>query len=148
MRTPARCLVLSLALLLGACASGPEYWQVRSGIAPVPADMGRVYFYRTQTFAPALQPMISVNGRPTMRCKPNGVFYEELPPGEYTASVETEVERSISFDLAPGEEKYVRCHTTMGVLVGRGHLELVGHDTGRNEIQGLSFMGAQSASPS
>ena len=134
-------LMLFAAAAVSACASGPNYSEVASAQAPVASDKGRVFFYRTQVIGAAVQPTIFVNGTGTGTCQPGGVYYVDLDPGKHTANVETEVERKLEFVLEAGEEKYVRCYISIGILVGRGNLELVGASTAKGEIADLSFTG-------
>ena len=37
------------ALLAGCAATGPLYSDISASIPPVPADKGRIYFYRSDT---------------------------------------------------------------------------------------------------
>ena len=141
MRTLKVLALITVTALLGACASGPKYAEVQASQPQLAEGKGRVFFYRTQLVGAAVQPTIFVDGQGVGTCEPDGVFYRDLAPGSYVANVETEVERSLSFVLAAGETKYVRCYISIGLLIGRGNLELVAETTGKSEISGLSYTG-------
>lgn len=138
---PSQGLLLVFCVLLAACASGPKLSTVQSGLPTVPDSKGRVYFYRTQVFGTAVQPGIHLNGEKVGNCVPRGVFFKDVEPGKYEATVETEVERKLTFTMAAGEEKYVRCYVSMGLFVGRGHLELVSPAEASGEVLKLNYTG-------
>lgn len=133
-------IVIGCALLAG-CASGPKYQEVQAGLSARPDDLARIYFYRTQVFGAGVQPDIFLNGEKVGTCQPKGVFYKDVGPGKYEVGVETEVERKLTFVAAAGEERYVRCHISLGLLVGRGNVELVDPTDALGEIQGLVYTG-------
>ena len=133
--------VASLMMLLSACASGPKMSDVATTLPKVPEGQGRVYFYRTQIGAAAVQPTIRVNGNGVGDCQPDGAFFSDLPPGAYKASVSTEVERELTFTLDAKEEKFVRCHISIGLFVGHGNLELIDPATAKAEIADLHYVG-------
>jgi hypothetical protein len=135
-------ILIAAALLLSACASGPKFAEVQGNLSVLPEGQGRIYFYRTQVFGAAMQPSIILNQGKVGSCEPGGVFFVDVEPGKYEASVETEVERRLTLVLGPGEEKYVRCYISFGIIVGRGNLELVGPAEAKEDIQDLSFTGS------
>jgi hypothetical protein len=130
------------ALLVSACASGPKFAEVQQNISAIPEGNARIFFYRTQVFGAAVQPSIILNQENVGSCQPGGVFYKDVEPGKYEASVATEVERRLTLVLGPGEEKYVRCYISFGILVGRGNLELVNPAEAKADIQDLSYTGS------
>ncbi|HUS55076.1 MAG TPA: DUF2846 domain-containing protein [Thermohalobaculum sp.] len=129
-------------LLVSACASGPKFAEIKGNISAMPDGQARIYFYRTQIVGAAVQPSIILNQENVGSCEPKGVFYKDVEPGKYEASVETEVERRLTLVLGPGEEKYVRCHISMGLIVGHGNLELVDPAEAKADIQDLSYTGS------
>lgn len=129
------------AMMVTGCASGPKLADVQASLPKTPADRGRIYFYRTSILGTAIQPGIYLNGQSVGSCVPDGVFFRDVAPGDYQARVSTEVERQLTFTISPGEEKFVRCYISFGVLVGRGNLELVDPAEGRSDIQNLSYTG-------
>jgi hypothetical protein len=138
---PAACFVLA------ACASGPKFSEVSSTLAKPPAGDGRIYVYRTQTMeGAAVQPTIDIGGQKAGACAPNGVSIADLPAGSYDAKAQTEAESKIHFSIEAGEEKYIRCHISMGFLVGHPNLDLIDPAQGRTDVQDLSFTGQQNLS--
>ena len=133
--------IVGLTLLLSACASGPKLSEISSTLAKIPEEQGRVYFYRTQLFGLAVQPSINLNGETVGSCVPSGVFFKDVPPGNYKASTETEVERQLTFTMSVAEQKYVRCYISLGLLVGRANLELVSPSEAKEEIDSLTYTG-------
>ena len=146
MRLALAC-VMTVALVVSGCASGPKLADAQSDLPKLPDGQGRIYFYRTQRVFLAVQPGIYLNGQRVGDCEPKGVFIADAPPGDYEASATTEVERKLSFSLAAAEEKFVRCHISFGVVVGHGILELVDPDRARREMQDLSYTGRQQIAP-
>jgi hypothetical protein len=139
---PRRLAILSLATLtLAGCATGPKLSE--STVPPVAAGKGRVYFYRTQVVGFGVQPSILLNGDKVGDCTPNGVFYKDVAPGDYEASTATEVEHKLTFAVAAGDEKYVRCYISIGIVIGHGNLELVAPEEAKPDIASLSLTGGQ-----
>jgi len=136
-------LLLASGILLVGCASGPKLSETQSKLPSLPEDQGRIYFYRTSIMGMAIQPGIALNGKTVGSCAPNGVFFVDVPPGNYEASITTEVERKLNFTVDKGEEKFVRCYISMGFFVGHGIVELVDPTTGRDETRDLAFTGKQ-----
>ncbi len=130
------------ALLVSACASGPKFSEVQQSISALPDGNARIFFYRTQVFGAAIQPSIILNQEKVGSCEPGGVFYKDVEPGKYEASVATEVERRLTLVIGPGEEKFVRCYISFGIIVGRGNLELVNPAEAKEDIQDLSYTGS------
>ena len=131
------------ALLVSACASGPKYSEVQQNVSALPDGSARIFFYRTQKIlGAAVQPSIFLNQEKVGSCEPGGVFFTDVAPGKYEASVKTEVKRRLTLVLGPGEEKYVRCKISIGFIVGHGNLELVNPAEAKEDIQDLSFTGS------
>ncbi len=134
--------VIAGVTFLAGCASGPKLTDMQDKIPALSPDQGRVYFYRENTgFGAAIQPGINLNGKTVGSCTPNGVFFKDIPPGEYQASVATEVERTLSFTIERGEEKFVRCYVSFGIFVGRGQVELVDPAKARTDMRDLAYTG-------
>jgi hypothetical protein len=131
--------VLAAGLLLTACASGPKYAEMKSSIPPLPADKGRIYFYRTGSFGGAIQPSITLNGEKVGDSKPGGFFYVDRDPGKYEAACSTEVTKKIDFSLQGGQQRYVKTSVSMGLLVGHVTPELIDPDEGSEAIQTLRY---------
>jgi len=68
--------ILTGALLLTACASGPKFADVKSSIPPLAEDKARIYFYRPGSMGgAAVQPSILLNGEKVGNSKPGGFFH-------------------------------------------------------------------------
>jgi len=118
MKTLYRVALLMVVAFLAACASGPKHAEVASSIPGLKADQGRVYLYRSNSMlGAALQPNVLVNGKVMGESKPGGFFFVDLPAGPVEVSTSTEVEKKLTFQLAAGETRYVRCTIGFVVLV-------------------------------
>lgn len=133
------CFIALFATLIAGCASGPRYAEMKSQIAPLSANHGRVFVYRDSSFGAALTPNVAINGKVVGVSRANGFFYTDLPAGNYKLSAETEVERSLSFTLAAGEQKYVKASISFGLLVGRINFDLVNAAAGEQALQDLAY---------
>lgn len=134
-------LVVLSSFLLGACgATGPTYDQQMSAAKPTAANNGRVYLYRNTIFGAAIKPTIYLNGQSIGKSVANGFTYVDKPAGKYNVSATTEAKRSLSFNLAAGEEKYIRLEMKMGVLAGHVKPVLVDNSVGKEEIKATKFI--------
>ena len=114
-------------LFLAACASsGPTFTDAQKTVAPVAADSGRIYFYRSSSmFGAAVQPSIKLNGDVVGSSVPGGYFFVDRPAGNYKISTSTEVERDLTLVLEAGQTRYVKTDVSMGFAVGHVSPELV-----------------------
>lgn len=135
-------MIAAGCLLLSGCASGPQYAEISSNIAPVRSNEGRIYFFR-KSLEPglAVQPTIYVNGKAVGTSTPNGFFYIDHAPGPIEVKTATEVEEKINFTLAPGQTRYVRTYVGIGLVVGRVYPELIDPEQGAMEVRQLSYTG-------
>jgi hypothetical protein len=134
-------VVLTLGLALGACATGPKFTELESTFPTLEPSLGRIFIYRTAILGAAVQPSVKLNGEVVGSAVPNGFFFVDRSPGDYTVSTTTEVERSAMLGLRAGEMQYVRLNIGMGFFVGRVTPELIHPETGAEEIKKLSFSG-------
>lgn len=134
-------LLVVAAIVLGGCASsGPKLSEMQAGIAPLAADSGRVYFYRSSSMlGAALQPDIHLNGKVVGSSKPGGFFYADVPAGNCTVSTATEVEKQLTFTIAPKETRYVKTSPSFGLLVGRIIPELIPAAEAEKELAELHY---------
>lgn len=130
-----------VAALLAGCATGPRYSQIEASIPPLSQDNGRIYFYRTTVAGTAVQPSVELNGEDVGTAKPLGFFYVDRPPGDYVVTTTTEVKRSLSFTLDPGQSRYVRFNLSLGFFVGHVWPELIANNVAEKEIQNCHYMG-------
>jgi len=134
-------ILLPLVISFGGCASGPSYQSLSSTIQEIPSNQGRVYIYRTTVFGGAIQPNILLDGQVIGQAKPKGFFYIDRPAGTYQISASTEAKRSLSLNLNPGEEKYVRLEVKMGLVVGHVKPVLVDNAVGKKQIMKTKYTG-------
>ncbi|TAK94246.1 MAG: DUF2846 domain-containing protein [Verrucomicrobia bacterium] len=127
------------AMLVTGCASGPRYNEVKASFPPLPAEKGRIFFYRTAVLGAGVQPSVKLNDTPVGSAKPKGFFYVDRPPGDYRVETSTEVSRRLSLTLEAGQTRYVRLNMAMGFFVGHVWPELVENATGELELVGCSF---------
>lgn len=132
--------LIALALLAG-CASGPKFADVSPTLSSGDADKGRIFIYRTAVLGAAVQPQVKVNDEVVGKAVPNGFFYVDREPGNYTIATSTEVDRHLSLVLEKGQTRYVRLNISMGFFVGHVYPELVENETGAKEIQECSYTG-------
>lgn len=112
-----------------------------SKIPALKSDEGRIYVYRDSVFGAAITPAVYANGQEVGRSMANSFFYIDRPAGEYKISATTEVERSLSLALAPGETKYVKVSISMGLFAGRPNFELVNNAAAATALQSLAYSG-------
>jgi len=143
-----RSIAVAFTLLAGCVTGGVKHAEMKSSMQALKPDEGRIYFYRTGSiFGAAVQADIYLNGVVVGTSMPGGFFFVERPAGNYEAHASTEVSRMATFTLDRGETKYVRTYVSMGILVGRVNLELVGAAEAESELESLSFAGAAPAAP-
>ena len=136
------CFIAAVALLSG-CATGPKFAEARNTLPTLAPEKGRLYIYRTAVMGAAVQPDVRVNGEVVGSAKPKGFFVVDRPAGEYKVSSSTEVTRTLSLTLEPGQTRYVRLNIAMGFFVGHVFPELVEPTVGEKELMKCSFTGAK-----
>jgi outer membrane murein-binding lipoprotein Lpp len=138
---------LAIAMLvLAGCASGVKHKDMSASIATIPADQGRIYFWRSASMVgAALQPNVILDGKVVGESKPGGFFYVDAPAGNHEVSTATEVEKKLTFTLEKSETKYVRTTTGFGLIVGRVYPELAGAEESLKELGDLSYTGEVAA---
>jgi hypothetical protein len=130
-----------LMLLLAACASGPQFSQMQDSLPAASADNGRIFVYRSTVLGAAIQPSVKINGEVAGNAVPQGFFYIDRPAGDYEISTATEVTRTLSLRLDPGQTRYVRIGVSMGFFVGHVYPELVDDAAGLTEIKDCHYTG-------
>jgi hypothetical protein len=128
-------------LLLGACASGPQFSQMQNSMPAVAGDNGRIFVYRSTVLGAAIQPSVKINGDVVGSAVPRGFFYVDRSPGDYEIATITEVTRTLSLHLDAGQTRYVRLGISMGFFVGHVYPELVDDAVGASEIKELHYIG-------
>ena len=134
-------VVLTMALPMVGCASGPKFSDVAPTLKTLSPDVGRLYIYRTAVVGAAVQPAVKLNGEVVGSAVPRGFFYVDKPPGNYQIETSTEVDRKLSLTLEGGQVRYVRLSISMGFFVGHVYPELVDSKEGEAEIRDCSYTG-------
>lgn len=134
MKKLAILIALACAAMFSGCASGPQYSAIKDTIPPVPAESGRIYFFRPSVLGAAIQPDVKVNGQVVGVAKSHGFFYIDRPAGEYKIETSTEVTRTLSLVLEKGQTRFVQLNISMGFFVGHVYPELVDEATGTKGI--------------
>jgi len=134
--------LLAVALLAGCATSGATYTELQAKLPSPAAGDGRIFIYRTIILGAAVQPSVKVNGTVVGSAVPHGFMYVDRPAGDYTISTETEVNRTLSLTLAPGQVRYVRLNIGMGFLVGHVWPELVTDQEGIDDIGNCHLIGS------
>jgi hypothetical protein len=140
-RITKRIAFLTVCLTIGACASGPRFSEMSGTIPSLAADSGRIYIYRTAVIGAAVQPSVKLNGAVVGKAIPEGFFYIDRPPGNYTITTSTEVDRNLSLTLEAAQTRYVLLRMTMGFFVGHVSPELVDDVKAQKDISALHYTG-------
>jgi Protein of unknown function (DUF2846) len=141
-------MLLALAGVLSACASGVKMAEMKSSLPTLAADSGRIFFYRSNSMiGAAVQPSVKLNGAVVGDSKPGGFFFVDAKAGPMEVSTSTETEKRLTFELPAGETRYVRTKIGFGLLIGRVYPELVDNPTGEKEIEECKYIGPAAAKP-
>lgn len=134
--------MIAALLLAAGCASGPKFNTVESQLSSLTPGKARIFFYRSTALGAGIQPEVRLNGMVVGKSEPHGVFFVDADPGNMEVITGSEVDRKLTFTIAPGETRYVRLAVGLGVLVYRIIPELVDEADARKEIADLSYTGA------
>lgn len=148
-KSPWRCLFASTLLFMAACsASGPSFEEIESLIPPIASGKGRIYFFRTYSFAgAAVQPGIHLNGKEVGSSEPGGFFFVDEDPGSQEVSCSTETENKLTFTLEPQDTRYVETSVSIGFFVGHVTPRLVDPEVGEKGIRDCSYTGPELGVP-
>ena len=135
--------VMTLGLM--SCASGPKYAAIAARIPHVPADHGRIYFYRLTIVGAAVTPKVRLNDQVVGKAIAQGFFFVDQAPGDCVVACSTEAEHHLSFTLEDQQVRYVKLKMKMGFFVGHVLPELVDKETGEAEVTKAKYIGEESA---
>ena len=128
-------------ILSGCAVEGSKYSELRTSIAPVQADMGRIYFYRlAEAVGSPFQPSVILNGKMVGNSTPGGFFYVDRPPGNYEVYLSNEKEKIVKFTLDKGQSRYIRMSVALSTITYRVYPELVVQDFAESEMQTLRYL--------
>ncbi len=106
--------LLSLTVFCVACADLPgslaehpdAYYNVVDDLPTLESDMGRIYFFGSNSAFFKSKPMLSINGEELDGPYGKNIFFfVDRAAGEYVIAVDGEA--ALHFDLGRGEKKYV-----------------------------------------
>jgi uncharacterized protein DUF2846 len=123
-----------MSLFVAACATGPTLQESQASVSPLSPEHGRVFFYRTNSgFGAAIQPSVMLDGIGVGDAVPNGVFYCDVAPGKHFATVSTEVDRTVAFNVEADQTAYIKMDWGFGYIMARVQIEQVSPDIGVGE---------------
>jgi len=106
-------------------ATAPQAAVDQSGapaIAPPPAGMGQVVFYRPGGMGGLVSCRVSEGDKVVNRLPPGKYFIQTATPGVHEYSVHSEAKDVLRVNVEEGETQYARCNINMGLFVGRPNL--------------------------
>ena len=106
----------------GATTEGAKVERVAPTIAPPPAGMGQVVFYRPSSMGGLVSCRVSEGEKVVNRLHPGHYFVLQTSPGVHEYSVHSEAKDTLRVNVEDGETQYARCNITMGFLTGRPNL--------------------------
>ena len=143
MRNALIIMAMAAVAVLAGCASGPDFSKAQNGLPPLAAGKGRIFIYRSTGMGAAVQPDVRINGDVVGTSKGNGIFFVDHDPGNIEVVIGTEVEKHLTFTLAPGNVRYVKCDVNMGLFVAHIVPILVDEKDAAKEISDLAFTGGK-----
>jgi len=96
--------------------------RVAPQIAPPPAGMGQVVFYRPSSMGGLVSCRVNEAEKVLNRLPPGKYFVLQTTPGVHEYSVHSESKDVVRVNVEDGETQYARCNISMGFLVGRPNL--------------------------
>jgi len=131
-------LLLVGLFLLSGCATGPKFTK----IDVIPEDKAVVYIYRPASpIGAAVSYQVIANGTHIMPMVNGGyfVYYAKLGENEFSAATETL--SSVTLDVKPGQNYYIKSSVGVGMFVGRPRFTIVPADVGEKEIADCKCQG-------
>ena len=101
-------------------------------------DYAVVYFYRNSALGALISYDVHIGDTPVFRASVNKSAEVKIyEPGVLKIWGKTETTETLDLNVKMGEDYYVRCEVSYGVMVGRPHIELVHPLTGKGEYNAL-----------
>ena len=139
-------LLVSVAISLVGCASGPTFAEYSAKQRPVASGQGRVWFYRpSKIVGAAVQPSVLVNDVKVGKAQPGCFFFIDRDPGTYEAKCTTEWSHKAKINLLARDEKFLRLAILPGLFVGHIVPQEVNRATGLKEIGNCKLITADGA---
>lgn len=109
--------------------------------AATKSNKGRIYFYRIKMYTgSALEPSVYCDDKELARMDNGRHFAIDLDPGEHTCRM-GDKQTGFALDLKAGEEYYAKITLDMGLLKGRGRLNLLQKEQGAFEMKKTKPLG-------
>lgn len=135
------CAAAAAVLATAACGTpdGPAIESAPAALAPPPAGLGRIYFYRTANPLLAMvTPEVVVNGAQVGVLYPGEVFYRDAEPGRYEVLVDTAAEDGVDFRLKAGTRRFVRVAPSWDFLGWNLSAGLIPRARAEDDLRGLA----------
>lgn len=103
---------------------------------PAPkSNKARIYFYRIKMYAgSALEPSVYCDDKELARMDNGRHFAVDLDPGQHTCQM-GDKQTGFAVEMKAGEEYYAKITIDMGLLKGRGRLNLLQKEQGAFELK-------------
>ena len=137
------CALVGLAAPVAAnlgMAADEEKAKAVPTIAPPPAGMGQVVFYRSSRMGALISCRVHENGEVVNRLPPGKYFVHQTSPGPHEYSVRSEATDRLRLEVEEGETQFVRCAVGMGFGVGRPNLSPQSLEDFERRGRGLDLM--------
>ena len=109
-------------------------------VAPPPAGMGQVVFYRSSRMGWAISCRVKEGEQVVNRLPPGKYFIHVTTPGAHEYTVRSEARDLLRVEVEEGETQYVRCAIGMGIGVGRPNLSPQSREDFDRRGRGLDLM--------
>lgn len=120
--------------------------KVAPQIAPPPAGMGQVVFYRPSAMGGLVSCRVSEGDKVVNKLPPGKYFIQQRVPGVHEYSVHSEAKDLLRVNVEEGETQYARCSIRMGIMVGRPNLSTQDRADFEKRGKGLKLQAAFSPS--
>ncbi|HVH49710.1 MAG TPA: DUF2846 domain-containing protein [Sphingomicrobium sp.] len=127
MRLKTMLLIGGLAVVSAPAVAAPtdtpaKVEQVAPTIAPPPAGMGQVVFYRPSSMGALVSCRVHEAGAVVNKLPPGRYFVHQTTPGIHEYTVKSEATDKLKVNVEDGETQYARCAINMGMFSGRPNL--------------------------
>jgi hypothetical protein len=108
-------------------------------IAPPPAGMGQVVFYRSSAMGALISCRVHEGAAVVNKLPPGKYFVHQTTPGVHEYSVKSEAKDTLRVAVEEGETQYARCAIGMGFFAGRPNLSTQNRDDFEKRGKGLKL---------
>ncbi len=137
---PGKTLYALLIVFLVGCATGPEYKDIGSEIAPIEAGKGRIFIYRPQ-LSFLYVGAVTLNGEEVRVPAAGGFVLIDKEPGEYDVLVDAVTDESTTFTLEEGKEVFIRITVDAGgYFLYTITPQITDRETAVQEMQELNYI--------